>query len=184
MFLIAGNDGQRLGWIRYEQGVGMIRWSMRFVTPFVFVLGILGCNQGPSGATGQVNIGQTSCVYCSIGNSDRLALVVWLDEPDRNPIRAIGGAAPFHGEFRLKSGNRLSWSCSSRDGKTGNVEIAGRSFDLQKGGLFLISGGGAQVEQLPIETVGGTLGAAGEKLNSLAKTDPKISAFVNAAKGK
>jgi hypothetical protein len=38
------------------------------------------------------------------------------------------------------------------------------------------------VEQLPIETVGGTFNAAQEKLESLAKTDGKIKAFVNPAK--
>ena len=37
---------------------------------------------------------------------------------------------------------------------------------------------------MPIETVGGEFRTAKEKLESLAKTDPKITAFLNAAKDK
>ena len=164
----------------------MTRLALRFVTPLIFVLSAFGCNESPTGATGQVNIGQTSCVYCAIGNTNKLVLVVWIDEPDRQPARGIGGAAPLHGEFRLRTGGKLTWNCSSRDGKSGNVEIAGRDFDLDKGGLFLISNkeGSTKVEQLPIETVGGTIQSANEKLESLAKTNAKITAFVNTANGK
>jgi len=163
----------------------MTRSAMHFVTALIFVLAASGCNQNPGGAIGQVTIGETSCVYCAIGNTANLALVVWIDEPDRNPARGIGGNPPFHGDFRLKRGGKLAWNCSSRDGKTGKVEIAGLPHDLEKGGLFLVStkDGGTKVEQLPIETVGGTIQSANEKLESLAKTDPKITAFVNAAKG-
>jgi hypothetical protein len=38
------------------------------------------------------------------------------------------------------------------------------------------------VEQLPIETVGGEIRTAKERLESLAKTDPKVTAFVSPAK--
>jgi hypothetical protein len=153
---------------------------------FILISFMAGCNRNPAGTTGQINIGETSCVYCAIGNTAELALVVWVDDPDRVPARGIGGDPPYHGEFRLKGGGKLTWNCSSRDGKTGNVEIAGLPYDLEKGGLFLVSTkeGGSKVEQLPIETVGGTIQSANEKLESLAKTDPRITAFVNAAKGK
>ena len=67
-----------------------------------------------------------------------------------------------------------------------SVEIAGRAFDLEKGGLFLVStkDDGTKIEQLPIETVGGTIQSANEKLETLAKTDEKIKAFVSSAKAK
>ncbi len=153
---------------------------------FTLISFIAGCNRNPGGTIGQVTIGETSCVYCAIGNTGKLALVVWIDEPDRVPARGIGGDPPFHGEFRLKDGRKLAWNCSSRDGKTGRVEIAGLPYDLEKGGLFLVSTkeGGTKVEQLPIETVGGEIKTANEKLESLAKTDSKITAFMNAAKAK
>jgi hypothetical protein len=164
----------------------MTRSTLHFVSPLVFVLAASGCNQNAVGTTGQVTIGETSCVYCAIGNTAKLALVVWIDEPDGNPARGIGGDPPFRGDFRLKNGRKLAWNCSSRDGKTGSVEIAGLAYDLEKGGLFLISTreGGTKVEQLPIETVGGEIRTAKERLESLAKTHPKITAFVSAAKGK
>jgi hypothetical protein len=162
----------------------MTRSTLHSVTALIFVLAASGC-QDATGTTGQVTIGETSCVYCAIGNTGKLALVVWIDEPDGAPARRIGGAPPFHGEFRLKGGRKLVWNCSSHDGKTGRVEIAGIPYDLEKGGLFLVrtKGGGTLVGQLPIETVGGEIRTASEKLESLAKTDPIITAFVNAAKG-
>jgi hypothetical protein len=164
----------------------VIRSTLHYALALYFVLAAFGCNQGPSGTMGQVTIGDTSCVYCAVGNSAKLALVVWIDEPDRNPARGIGGDPPYHGEFRLKGGRKLAWNCSSRDGKTGKVEIAGATYDLGKGGLFLVSTreGGTRVEQLPIETVGGEIQGAKEKLESLAKTDPTITAFVDGPKGK
>jgi hypothetical protein len=164
----------------------MARSALHYAAPLLFAVGAFGCNQNPSGPIGQVNIGGTSCVYCSIGNTNKFALVVWIDEPDRNPARGMGGTAPFHGRFARKGGGDVTWTCSSHDGKTGRVEIASQAFDLEKGGLFLIStqDGGTKVDQLPIETVGGTIQSANEKFETLAKTDPKISAFVNAAKGK
>jgi hypothetical protein len=164
----------------------MARSALYYATPLLFAVGAFGCNQNPSGAIGQVNISDTSCVYCSIGNTNKLALVVWIDEPDRNPVRGMGGTAPFHGRFARKGGGDVPWTGSRHDGKTGKVEIGSQAFDLEKGGLFLVStqDGGTKVEQLPIETVGGTIQSAKEKLENLAETDPKITAFVNAAKGK
>jgi hypothetical protein len=87
-----------------------------------------------------------------IGNTGKLALVVWIDEPDVPAPRTIGGDPPIHGEFQLKDGRKLAWNCSSRDGETGKVEIAGLPHDLEKGGLFLVSTkeGGTKVEQQPL----------------------------------
>ncbi len=164
----------------------MARSALRLVTALALALAASGCNQHPGGTTGQVTIGETSCVYCAVGNTAKLAFVVWIDEPDRAPARGIGGKHPFHGEFRLKDGRALAWNCSSRDGKRGRVEIAGLTHDLEQGGLFLVStrAGGTRVQQLPIEIVGGEIRAANEKLESLAKKDPRIAAFVAAARGR
>jgi hypothetical protein len=164
----------------------MSRSVLHFTTLLILSVGAFGCNQNPGGGMGPVNIGNTSCVYVAIGNSSKVALVVWINEPDINPTRTIGGDPVAHGEFRLKGGGKVAWNCSSRDGKTGKVEIAGVPYQLEKGGLFLISTkeGDTKVEQLPIELVDATIQNANEKLENLAKTDPKIRAFVNAAKEK
>lgn len=173
-----GRRAQSYRQLRVPTLVGFLAFSL--------ISFMAGCNRNPAGTTGQINVGETSCVYCAIGNTAQLSLVVWVDEPDRAPARGIGGDPPYRGEFRQKGGGRLAWSCSSRDGKTGTVEIGGLLYDLEKGGLFLVSTneGVTNVEQLPIETVGSTIQTAKEKLENLAKTDPRITAFVNAAKGK
>ena len=157
-----------------------------FTVALLIAVWMFARNRNPSGAMGQANIDQTSCVYCSIGKTDKLALVVWVDEPDRSPPRGMGGTAPFQGRFARKGGGEVTWTCSSHDGKTGKVEVAGQTYDSEQGGLFLVStqDGGTKIEQLPIETVGGTIQSTPEKFENLVKTDPKITAFVNAAKAK
>jgi hypothetical protein len=96
------------------------------------------------------------------------------------------GNGEFHGEFGLNDGRKVAWNCTTHDGKTGRVEIAGTPYDLEKGGIFLISTkeGGTKVEQLPIETVGADYSGARERLERLAKTDPKFMAFVGPPKDK
>jgi hypothetical protein len=126
--------------------------------------------------------------YCSVSdgkNNGKVALVVWVDEGSLGSS-TVGGHPHFRGEFVLKDGRKVDWNCSPRDARTGRVEIAGVPYDLEKGGLFLISTkeGGTKVEQLPIETVGGNSIAAKARLESLAKTDAKIKAFVISAKDK
>jgi hypothetical protein len=159
---------------------------MCFIT-FLLILFVSGC--GPKGSgMGRFTIEKTVGEYCCIQdgkNDDKVALVVWVDEGSFGPS-TVGGHPPLRGEFVLKDGRKIDWACSPRDAKTGRVEIAGVPYDLEKGGLFLISTkeGGTKVEQLPIETVGGTFNAAKEKLESLAKTDAKIKAFVSPPKDK
>src|SRR5262249_39189327 len=79
----------------------MTRRALYYAIPLLFAVALLiavwfARNRNPSGAMGQANIGQTSCDYCSIGTTDRLALVLLVDETDRSPPRGMGGAAPFH----------------------------------------------------------------------------------------
>ena len=106
-----------------------------FTVALLIAVWMFARNRNPSGAMGQANIDQTSCVYCSIGKTDKLALVVWVDEPDRSPPRGMGGTAPFQGRFARKGGGEVTWTCSSHDGKTGKVEVAGQTYDLEQGGL-------------------------------------------------
>jgi hypothetical protein len=127
--------------------------------------------------------------YCTVTdgkNDGKVALVVWVDEGSLGSSTVGGYPRALRGEFAVKDGRKVAWNCSSRDARTGKVEIAGVPYDLEKGGLFLIStrDGGTKVEQLPIETVGGSYADAQARLSSLAKTDAKIRAFVSPPKDK
>jgi len=172
--------------------LGKRQASMPFRVPrferlmvFTLLLFVSGC--GPSGgAMRGFKIEKTAGVYCCVSdgkNDPEATLVVWVDEGSFDSS-SVGGNPRFRGDFVLKDGRKVDWNCSPRDANTGRVEIAGVAYDLQKGGLFLISTrkGGMKVEQLPIETVRGTFATAQKRLESLAKTDPKIKAFVSLPK--
>jgi hypothetical protein len=153
---------------------------------FTLLLFVSGC--GPSGAgVGGFTIEKSAGWYCTVSdgkNDGKVALVVWVDEGSLGSSTAGGYPRSLRGEFDLKDGRKVAWNCSPRDARTGRVEIAGVPYDLEKGGLFLISTreGTTKVEQLPIETVAGNFSDAKARLESLAKTDAKIKAFVTSAK--
>jgi hypothetical protein len=150
------------------------------------VLSVGGCGLRISHSAGSFTIGETRGEICALNNN--LALVVWTDDPGGGASGGTGGDPVFHGEFRLKDARRIPWSCSTRDGKTGRVTIAGDSYDLANGGMFLVrtKGGGMKVEQLPLSILGVSestraFESARAKLQELASTDPKIAAFVKGA---
>jgi hypothetical protein len=90
-----------------------------------------------------------------------------------------GGAGASHGQLYAKDGRNIAWSCSTRDGKTGNVIIDGQEFDLTDGALFLISTKDkpTHVEQLAIEAEQLQEWSNTEKFPELATADPRIAAF-------
>jgi hypothetical protein len=154
----------------------------RFIA-FTLIALVSGCGPGGGGMSGfAIEKSRGEC--CCVNPCKQLALVVWVDEC--SSASSTVGNGEFHGEFGLNDGRKVAWNCSTQDGKTGRVEIAGTPFDLATGGIFLISTkeGATKVEQLPIETVGSEYSGARERLERLAKTDPKFMAFVNSAKDK
>ena len=162
-----------------------VRMIVRLLACSLIVF-ISGCGAS-GGSAGRFVIGETSGEYCGLPDN-QLAIVVWIDEITRGYTSTVEARPGHHfrGEFSLKDGRKVTWNCSTSDGKKGSVEIAGVSYELEKGGLFLIStkGGDTKVEQLPIEAVGGGFRSARANLESVAKTDPKITSFLNTANEK
>jgi hypothetical protein len=146
---------------------------------------VAGCS--PSGGSmGGFTVQKTVGEYCGMPDH-RLALVVWIDEGALGSSAILTGDDPrYRGEFLLKDGRKVAWTCSTRDGRAGRVEIADVQCDLAKGGLFLIStkDGGTRVDQLPLDKVEGEFRTAKERLEKLASTDPQIKSFVDRTKDK
>src|SRR5262245_57788785 len=90
---------------------------------FTLILCLSGC--GPSGgAMGSFTIGDTTGEYCGLPDN-KLAVVIWIDQGSLGSATTRAGADPlFRSEFRLKDGRKIAWTCSTRDGNTGSVEIA------------------------------------------------------------
>lgn len=79
--------------------------------------------------------------FATFGTWDgRVAVVVLSDSPAlRTNCGTSGGTAEYTGVHRPPSGAPISWTCSTADGESGRVEINGRSYDLRRGLLFLVS---------------------------------------------
>jgi hypothetical protein len=114
--------------------------------------------------------------------------VLWTDDASGRRRRRRG--CRWHGEFRTRDGRTVPWSCTTPDGKTGTVTIAGADFDLAQGPLFLVTTRGAKprVQQLTTDVnVPGPLGkgeefdAARKRLEALSQSDETVKAFVKGA---
>jgi hypothetical protein len=151
---------------------------------------LVGCTvpapKGTSSGGGSFHVDGTGGEICT--RDGRVILVVWTD--DASGSRAGGGDGRWHGEIRTHDGRMVPWSCTTADGTTGTVTIAGADFDLGRGPLFLVTtrGGAPRVQQLLTDVNGaGSLGkgeefdAARRRLEELAASDETVKAFVKGA---
>jgi hypothetical protein len=95
-----------------------------------------------------------------------------------------GGSGASRGQLHTQDGREIVWSCSTRDGKGGNVVVVGQQFDLTRGGLFLISTKDkpTRVEQLAIDAGHLQEGSNPETFPGLANADPRIAAFLKSCR--
>jgi hypothetical protein len=162
----------------------------RLLGTFLWAAFLVGCAvpapKGTSSGGGSFHVAGTGGEICT--GDGRVILVVWTD--DASGSRAGGGDGRWHGEIRTHDGRMVPWSCTTADGTTGTVTVAGTDFDLGKGPLFLVTtrGGAPRVQQLPIDVNGaGPLGkgeefdAARQRLQALAESDETVKAFVQGA---
>jgi hypothetical protein len=95
-----------------------------------------------------------------------------------------GGSGASRGQLHANDGREIVWSCSTPDGKSGDVVIDGQGFDLSRGGLFLVSTKDkpTRVEQLAVEAGQLQEGSDTEKFPELAKADPRVAAFLQSCR--
>jgi hypothetical protein len=130
------------------------------------------------------SIGDSTGVVCA--PSSFLTFVVWIDGAAAvsEVRRHYGGIPSISGEFRLKDGRTIPWSCTPRNFR---AVIAGTRYDMGQGArhlgsVFLVSTkeGAVEVEQLALDPLGlgeGGVGTTTHKLEDLAQTNAKIAAF-------
>jgi hypothetical protein len=157
-----------------------------FVSGFFVFAGIVGCGQKahkPAGDAGvsspfwQVNlsgkdripgIDQGSATEGQCGG--RLAFVVWTDLTGAFRFESTDSDGGFiwAGHHGNPGDQQVDCRCATRDGTNGVVTINGKTFDLARGGLFLVStlGNPAQVRQLKRDNL-----RASDKLWEIAKND-------------
>jgi hypothetical protein len=130
------------------------------------------------------SIGDNTGVICT--PSTFLTFVVWIDGAAAvsEVRRHYGGVPSISGEFHLKDGRTIPWSCTPRNFR---AVIAGTRYDMGRGqghlgSVFLVSTkeGAINVEQLALDPLGlgeGGVDTTTRKLKELAQTNAKVASF-------
>lgn len=128
---------------------------------------------------------------------DGAAVAIWSDGKGGSFGGGGMGGAPlepgetkrgvrYEGRIASQEGRVVQVRCYTPDGKTGTVEIGGGTYDLSRGGLFLVALGAAEPKVKQLDLARLDLKPSGlrmlneitrESLEELAKTDPEIRAF-------
>jgi hypothetical protein len=120
----------------------------------------------------------------SLGCDGRVFLVLLNNgswESSTFASKPVGPSCSSHGSWREGGGGReIAWSCRTKDGTNGTVTVDSQSFDLSKGGLFLVSTNGSQtkVEQLDVDVSKFRDGPAWEHSRALVEAEPRVAEFL------
>ena len=123
--------------------------------------------------------------YVTWGDStsgQSLAILILSDVTYRGSIRTDSSGQQASGQHSSADadGRKVEWKCTTSDGKTGNVTINDRPYDLAQGSLFLVSAMGAEVRvlQLMRDTLKVKVGNdPKDALESVIKGDADIGPF-------
>jgi|RhiMethySRZTD1v2_1073278.scaffolds.fasta_scaffold2457327_1 hypothetical protein len=137
-----------------------------------------------SAGSGSTSVGETNVTYYS-GDKGML-LVVWIQNPSEPGLGASGGGSGasssaaktvLRGNYQTFGGKKIDWNCETADGKSGSVVVNGKTYELAKGGLFLVRtlGESPEVTQLSRDM---TKLKTGADLEALAKSDPEVKKLV------
>jgi hypothetical protein len=164
-------------------------WQRSLLLGVYFVAPLLaGCASTPHGL-GRVSLGAADGQICT---RDGRAVLVLLVDDGLTSSACGSGPGGYHGELTTRSGRKIAWRCTTADGKTGTVTIAGVDFDLAQGPLFLIVAQEAapRVRQLPADLAPAPGDSADaflatlKRLESLAASNETVKAFVKGAEEK
>jgi hypothetical protein len=105
-----------------------------------------------------------------------------------NGFSSSGGGTNDHGYvgyLKTADGERIEWSCTSKDGKSGAVVIAGQQFELSKGAVFLLTAkqNPLKVEQLSPDLSKLPNAESKELPDAIRNVDPRVVEFLKAAQG-
>ncbi len=173
------------------------RFSARFISVATIPLGLLaalvllalaGC-QGrstPPGANviyGSVQDGHYSFLWWQEG----LRLMIW-DDVDGNHGYSGSGSTddPVYrgaGAVEAADGSGYTYELETTDGETVSFTLAGDSYDLANGALFLVTGQEGNIRVVQIERDFSALETTNAAVEALAASDEDIAAFVAAAGG-
>lgn len=144
-----------------------------------------GCNPGSSSPAASVleSAGYTAFAISDGSRSDGYYSVtiqmrdqgctLWSDAGPWKPAGMSGRTASMF--IRLPTGRQVSWKCQTPDGKSfTELQVDGKSYDLDDGGLFLIVTRGGPIRVIQLKTASYKV----SDLESLAKQFPEVAQFL------
>jgi hypothetical protein len=124
--------------------------------------------------------GDTTASYGVWG--DGMAFVVWSDLPASNGHSLAGDKeVMYSGKHSSPDGRTIDFRCTTVDGKTGTIILAGQQFKLEDGSVFLVLAP-KQFRQVKVDTLNAK--ATDEGWQALVRQDPEFTRFFKAAKAK
>jgi len=90
-------------------------------------------------------------------------------------------AAKCEGSLVGKNGGRVEFSCQTADGKTGQVTVDGRAYNLADGNLFLVSTAGDKTQAKQLKRALREVKFERESLEAFARSDADIVGFFTTA---
>jgi hypothetical protein len=100
---------------------------------------------------------------------------------DTNDSFSSSQGSRISGQFYSPQGVEiLRWTCDSPDGKTGSVSVGAETFDLAKGGLFLVDPGQGKIvtQQLLVDMAQLPSNNMSENLRAIEPNHPQLAAFL------
>jgi hypothetical protein len=157
-------------------------WAM------VLLIALAGCNQPQSGwgvreisrdatTVNGANIAGIDKYHIFVGTfGDKAAVALWCDDPlyDFAAMKKPDGI--YYVGFKTDSSHRPFFACTTRDGTTGTVTIAGKQLSLDEGPTFLVRHRDGEVEvQALQQTLPPQL--TDEQAEELSQSDATIREF-------
>lgn len=141
-----------------------------------------GCQQStPPGADMvAAKVGQAS--YTFLHWKEGLRVMIWFDMAAQISGEGSGSTDdPVHrvmGHAAASDGRRVDWRLETENGTTATFSIAGQTYDLTEGTLFLVrtQGGDVRVQQLSRDLSG--LQPTNESCAAFAETDTDVNRFI------
>jgi hypothetical protein len=105
--------------------------------------------------------------------------VVWSDAPGGGGGSSSGSSqgVKCKGSLVGKDGRRIEFNCETTDGKTGQVTVDGRPYNLADGNLFLVSTAEDQTRTKQLKRALREVKLERESLEAFGRNDPDIVDF-------
>jgi hypothetical protein len=170
----------------------MLMRSMRLIPVTCLALLLVGCSSRPQrpgtgwGSASWIGGGSsypdTTVTYGIWG--DGMVFVVWSDLSSSSSGNSSAGdkEVVYSGTHSSPDGRHVDFQCTTSDGKTGTVMVAGKQLKLEDGSVFLVltKVDPIQITQLKTDTLSAKWTEEGWE--ALVKKDPEFTKFFKAAK--